>query len=240
METPKAANNRYVFFYVGDDITQPQMLASSIRRVDVSAEIVHCADTETPEISGIDRRVNVEGDRRFLMSYRLKAFANSLVDGPAVYMDTDMLCLRPIESGSLTKVGSARFCRREFACDLPFNGRFRNMDLMEYDRLALGTVYPYVACTTITNHAQVWAELLATLESMSEKFRIWYGDQEAIKAYVVNHGIPINQALPESKFGCLPEYFKLNRDAYALHFKGSARKSLMEQVWGNFKDVIDH
>jgi len=233
------SRNVYVFFFVGDDVSQPQMLVDTIRWVDPNSEVVHCADAGTPHIAGVSRRAEVKGDRARLMTYRLKAFAESGVDRPAIYVDTDMLCLRAIDSVALSRQYPVRFCSRQFAVDAPFNGRFRGMDFTEYDKQPLGVVYPYVACATVTPDAGVWGVLGAVLDRIEPKFSIWYGDQEAIKRFCSLKGINPSHGLPETLFGCLPEYSNLIGEAYLLHYKGPSRKALMSDQYATMRRKLN-
>ncbi len=97
----------FVFFHVGDDCNQPQMLVDSIRLTNQDCEIIYCSNSHTPAIQGVTRRINVEGNVDNLMSYRLKAFSEIGVDSPALYVDTDMLFCRKIEPGRL--LGEKKF-----------------------------------------------------------------------------------------------------------------------------------
>ena len=229
------AGRVYVFFFVGNDVSQPQMLVDSIRWVDREAEIVHCADFDTPEIDGVTRRVNVEGDRQRLMSFRLNAFEKSGLTRPAIYVDTDMLCVRPIDAVALAAEHPIRFCTRQFSVDVPFNGRFRGMDFVEYDRQPLGRVYPFVACATVTSNAKIWGLLSQLLSEIDPKFSIWYGDQEAMRRFAERNGLQPHHGLPESVYGCLPEYPALIPSASLLHFKGPSRKRLMAEFYESMR-----
>lgn len=221
----------YAFFFVGDDISQPQMLVDSIRWVDSKAEIVHCTDAGTPKISGVSRRVDVDGDRRRLMTYRLRAFRESGIHRPAIYIDTDMLCIRPIDAAALCREHPIRFCTRQFSVDAGFNGRFGGMDFMEYDGQPLGQVYPFVACATVAPDSGVWTSLERELSSIDTKFSFWYGDQEAMRRFAERNGIRPAHGLPETVFGCLPEQSAYRHAASLIHFKGPARKGLMREFY---------
>lgn len=225
----------YVFFFVGSDVSQPQMLVDSISMVDSDAEIVHCSDAETPTILGVTRRVEVSGDRRKLMTYRLKAFSESAIDRPAIYVDTDMLCVRPIDAAQLSRDCPVRFCSRQFAVNAAFNGRFGGLDFMEYDQKPLGAVYPFVACATVAPSSTTWARLHALLLDLDPKFAVWYGDQEAMKRYAVLHSITVAHGLPETQYGCLPEQTAYVPHAFLVHFKGAARKGLMVSFYETLK-----
>ena len=86
----------FVFFHVGENSDQPQMLVNSIRLTNRDADIIFCSNESTPEIDGISERINIEGNLDNLMSYRLKAFSDIKLEKPALYLDTDMLVLKKI------------------------------------------------------------------------------------------------------------------------------------------------
>ena len=226
-----ANRNNYVFFYVGDDVTQPAMLAKSIRLADESAHIIHCGDRHTPPISDVSMRVDFEGERRRIMSFRLKAFADLGLVEPAIYIDTDMLCVNPINSAELTKDNPTRFCTRKFNLDWSFNGNFGGLDFREYDKKPIGDVYPYVACATATVNADVWQQLYDILETLHPKFKLWYGDQEAMKQYCIGARLCPDAGLPETIYGCLPEQTAYVPHASLIHFKGASRKEEMNHAF---------
>jgi len=227
--------NNYVFFYVGDDISQPEMLAESISIADPTAEIIHCSDESTPVVEFVTQRCNFKSDRQRLMSSRLQAFAELGLNEPAIYVDTDMLCMKAIAARTLTKDVKARFCVREFNLDWSFNGNFGGLDFNEYDKKPLGEVYPYVACATATTDSTVWRHLADLLEGLHPKFKLWYGDQEAIKRYCVSAGVDPKNGLPETIYGCLPEFKEFVGDCVLLHFKGQLRKSSMTEAFATLK-----
>jgi len=93
-----------------------------------------------------------------------------------------------------------------------------------------------VACATATADSTVWRHLADLLEGLHPKFKLWYGDQEAIKRYCASGGGDPRDGLPETIYGCLPEMKEFVDDSALLHFKGSARKSLMDEVFATLKE----
>jgi len=100
------------------------------------------------------------------------------------------------------------------------------MSLHEYSGMRVGAVYPYIACATISGRREFWSDCLDNLLRLDPKFHSWYGDQEAIRN-VIRSGKYRISTLPESVYGCLPEYEKRVPPPKIIHFKGSGRKSLM-------------
>ncbi len=230
-------NKCFVFFHVGDDVVLPKMLVDSIRWSNPDAKIIFCTDVNTPEISHVDERIEVLGDRGHLMTYRLEAFSKCGIDGPAIYLDTDMLVIKPIEPATLLAGAQIAMCRRSFNLEMPFNGSFRNLDFREYDKKPLGFVYPIVACCTVTSSSGVWGGVLERLLRLSPKFHSWYGDQEALKRLSEDDsngrrgGVAY---LPESIYGCLPEALSFLPNAAIVHFKG-ARKVGMGSAYAEMR-----
>lgn len=222
-----ASGPTFVFLHVGPDASLPALLVRSIRAVHGDAQIIQCSDHATAAVAGVDEVRRFEGDTTTLMTFRLASFAALEQPAPALYLDTDMLCVGPLEPQSMLGDCEVAVCSREFGRAALFNTRFGGLDLTEYAGKTIGEIYPYVACATVTRGAAFWADCLANLASLPPKFRRWYGDQEAIRN-VVSLGKYRTAHLPESVYGCLPE--RRTNDSAAprlLHFKGAARKPLM-------------
>ena len=217
----------FCFFHIGSDSSCPQMLVDSIRKFNPNSKIVYCTDNSSPNINGVTHRLEFQGNPDEIMTFRLKSFANSGIGGPAVYLDTDMLCLRSFDPAKVLGSKDLYICERSFGRDALFNGNFRGMNYLEYDRMPFGEVYPYLACTTITRNSEAWIELADVCDGLSEKFRIWYGDQEALKIIAKRKSKEQLGLIPEHTYACLPENMNYVSQATFLHFKGPARKGLM-------------
>lgn len=217
----------FVFLHVGADVGAPTLLVQSIRALHADAEVIQCSDRLSPEIEGVDTVRRFDGDTTNLMTFRLQCFAGLERHLPALYVDTDMLCARPLNPAAILGSHDVGVCKREFDGGDLLNTRFKGMDLCEYEGKTLGDVYPYIACATVTAGSAFWRECMANLTGLHPKFHFWYGDQEAIRN-VVNGGRFNTIALPESVYGCLPERQGSGPKApRLLHFKGAARKPMM-------------
>jgi len=221
----------FCFFHIGSDSSYPQMLVDSIRKFNSNAEIIYCTDRHSPVINGVTRRLEFIGNPNEMMTYRLKSFANSGISEPAIYLDTDMLCLKSFDPAKILENKEIYVCQRSFNKESLFNGNFRGMNYLEYDQMTLGQVYPYLACATITRNSGMWAELADACDSLSEKFKIWYGDQEALKIIVKKKSSDQLGLIPEHTYACLPEITNYLPQAIFLHFKGAARKGLMREFY---------
>jgi len=222
--------NHFAFFHVGDNISQPQKMVKSLLRHNPNAFITMYTDKDTPDVMGITRRVDSEVDRDNLMYSRVKAYAETYATSilPVMYLDTDMIVQGEIVVKDLLEPHKhAAFCRRSFDRDAGFNTEQRGIKFPEYEGKTLDQLYPYVGCAVVAKNPQVWKDLLAIYEGLDEKFKRWYGDQEALRIYGERYPERVSE-IDECRYGCLPEYSRKTDDAVILHFKGEARKKLFE------------
>ena len=219
----------FAFFHVGDNISQPQKMVKSILRHNPDAYITMFTDKDTPDVMGISNRVEIEVNREELCYYRVKAYSTHYpYNPPTMYLDTDMLVQGKINVNDILVPGkNYAFCRREFQCEAVFNVEQRGIRFDEYENKTIDEVYPYIACTVVTDSGGIWKELLAIYDTLDPKFRKWYGDQEALRVYAEKYPDRVAD-LPESVFGCLPEF--KGDDAKVLHYKGPDRKKLFEEA----------
>jgi len=167
-------------------------------------------------------------DSSFLMTSRLRLFSGLDIKKPAIYLDTDMLVVKHIEPSILLGNRSVLVCRREFDRLALFNTEMKEEVFEEYDSQPLGTVFPFLACTTVTHSSDFWEHCSAQLDSLPAKFHRWYGDQEAMKRVIEKVAPEKVGYLNESVYGCLPDFIDKGRiDPVILHFKGHYRKAAM-------------
>src|SRR5215831_9277161 len=122
----------FVFLHVGADTTLPTLLVRSLRAQHADAEIVQCTDTRTAAVAGVDSLHRHDGDASQLMTFRLESFAALQRRAPAVYLDTDMLCVAALDPGHMLGGAQVAVCSREFHREAVFNHRFADLDLGEY------------------------------------------------------------------------------------------------------------
>ena len=216
-----------VFFHVGDDISYPQRMVKSVLRYNPDAYIVMCTDTDTPDVMGVSYRFDTEVDRDEMLYSRIKAYARLAWEmegeGPAIFLDTDMLVQGEIDPTTMLADAEVAVCRRSFNCDSEFNTELRGLVFDEHKGKTMDQVYPYVFCALVTDGSKFWEDLLAIYDTLDPKYRKWYGDQEALRVYAKSNEVA---TFPESIYGCLPEH--KTDDAKILHYKGAARKQLFE------------
>jgi len=209
--------------HCGSEVRLPTLMVASFRIHNSDTEIIQVSDLHSPQIAGVDRVHRQAPSDNNIMLFRMRCFASLPVQGPAWYLDTDMLCNRPLAYEG--PIPSVAVCKREFGLKTPFNTQFRGMDLREYQGKTLGEVYPYLGCATLLNQSDFWSECLSDMEALPAKFHNWYGDQEAIRN-TVERGRYSVEWLPESLYACLPEFEIPSMTAYINHYKGP-RKALM-------------
>ena len=213
-----------VFMHIGADVQLPTIMVRSVRRQNPGARIVQVADPASPQIEGVDEVARRPMTHRNVMLFRMEGFAAFPADGPTWFLDTDMICVRP-----LALLGDddpeVAVCVREFDTEAIFNHQVQGADLSEYAGRTLGSVYPYVGCATYATDGRFWADCLADMRALDPKFFNWYGDQESIRN-VVRSGRYRVGALPESCYACLPDREPPGTEPVIFHYKG-ARKPLM-------------
>jgi hypothetical protein len=217
-----------VFLQVGHD-PRAQVMVNSVKACNPSSRIIQCSDISTAPLYGVDEVFRLSGDVSNLMTFRLEIFAALSLDEPSVYVDTDMIFMKPLDADQLFSQSSLSLCRRFFSNDGMFNINFKNMNLLEYSGMSVGEVYPYLACFTACSDSQFWRSCHSKLLSLDKKFHFWYGDQEALRE-VAKAGLFSFQEISEAIYACLPENFSQHRDAKVLHFKGPSRKDMMFDV----------
>jgi hypothetical protein len=221
----------FVFMHIGQETTYAEMLVRSINLSNKDARIIQCSDDKTQTIPGVHTHYRGVVDKTRLMTARLQLFAELKLSEPAIYLDTDMLIIDEIKPVELCEQQDAVLCRRSFANESIFNTSQRGIQFKEYEGLTIDKVYPYVACSTVTRSGEFWETSLKILESIDTKYKIWYGDQEALKRIPIHRPDYKIAEFPESEYGCLPEYAHLqSRKPKILHFKGR-RKSIMSDAF---------
>ncbi len=215
------------------------MLVDTIKKFNKHALIYYLTDQYSPNIDGINFRIEFEGDPQKIMEYRLNSFANAGIEEPAIYLDTDMLCCSIFNPARILGNRDICVCERSYHLSSSFNGNYLGLDFHEYDKQPFGKVYPYLACTTITKNSKVWLEIADTCNSLDEKFKIWYGDQEALK--ILAEKKPKEQIgfISEKKYACLPEENNGISTAYFIHFKGLSRKPHMVSFYKKIMGLIE-
>jgi hypothetical protein len=233
------AGPHIAFFHVGRETIFPIVMVRSIRAHNPGAHIIQVTDRISPDIAGVDEIVRFDGDSSHPMGFRLECYAMLPTRVPTLFLDTDMICVQPIDPAAALERNSAAVCLREYLKDMPLDTGAMGVDLSEHRGRRLGDVYPYVGCVTAASGPEFWNACLAELRRLPAKFWHWFGDQEALRN-VVNGGTYKVGWLPESIYACLVDVeTDPTKNPKICHFKGPARKRLMLQcaVQAGFLDA---
>jgi hypothetical protein len=215
------------FFHVGHDPTQPTILSRSLRAANPGAILIQVSDHATPPVDGVTRVERRNVDAGNLMLSRTAAYADLAITEPTLFLDTDMICLEPLDVAAALSDGAAAVCVREYNCDMPLDPFAMDVDLGTHAGRSLGEVYPYVGCAVISRNQEFWQACLDEYRRLPRKFHRWFGDQEAIRN-VVNARRDRIRWLPESIYACLADVeTDATKRPKICHFKGPARKQMM-------------
>lgn len=215
----------FVFFHVGADVSVPTKMVASLKAVMPDAEVIMCTDDATPDIPGVTERRVFEGNYEEMVYYRVQSFARLKLNRPAMYIDTDMLFVLPVDPAALLGDKEIIFCRRNFDRDAKFNGMQRDGLFKTYHGIPLGTLYPYLACATVTKNYHAWKCLAILVGFMNKSFKYWYGDQEALKVYSYMLYPEVVGEMQEIDYACLPDKeIPDGHIPHIMHYKGPMRK----------------
>ena len=214
----------FVFFHVGD-VQQPRLLVKSIQKFNPDSNIYFITDNETESIDGVTNTLRIECDRENLMTSRLNGFSQLKLNKPAVYIDTDILIIKPITL-DLFLEHDVYLCLRSYQKDNMITTNYRGLDLSEYSKKSIGEVYPFLACFTYTKNYNFWEDCLEILNTLDKKFHFWYGDQEALR--IINDSKKYDMGyIDESIICAVPEISFKRNPPYSIHFKGKKHKKRM-------------
>jgi len=216
--------SRFVFFHVGADISFPNKMVASLRAVMPDAEVIMCTDDTTPSVEGVNEYRYSKGDPSRIMYWRTRAFAEARLTQPAMYIDTDMLFMLPVNPAAILGEREIVLCRRSFDREMGFNGDQRGGIFKKYHNIPLGTLYPYLGCATVTKNYHAWKGMAILMGMMDEALKSWYGDQEALKVYSHILYPELVGEMEEKEYACLPDRLVDGDIPRILHYKGGARK----------------
>ncbi len=215
----------FIFFHVGD-ITLPSLLVKTIRKFNPDSKIHFLTDKITNDVNGVDEIFRLDLDRNYLMTARLEAYSKYQLIDPAIYIDSDMLLLRPIDFYIFSD-NDVYLCKRENNCNNKFNHNLNDLDFTEYKGMTLDQVYPFLACFVYTKNFKFWEDCYSRILNLDEKFKIWYGDQEVLREVYKSRDYKFG-IINENLISALPEHSDPDKTFFA-HFKSKYLKDFMPQ-----------
>ena len=217
--------NHFIFFHVGD-ITLPSLLVKTIRKFNPDSKIHFLTDKITNDINGVDETFRLDLDRNFIMLSRYEIFSKYKFTDPALYIDTDMLLLRPIDIDIFSDK-DVYLCKRENGCNKIFNHNFNGLDFIEYKDKMIGDIYPFIGCFIYTKNYKFWEDCYCRYLKLDDKFKIWYGDQEVLREVYKSREYTFG-TINENLISALPEHSDPDKTFFA-HFKSKDLKDFMPQ-----------
>jgi hypothetical protein len=230
-----SALKRIVFFWVGEDVGLPSLLVASIRRhLPGTLEVVQLSNPQTPKVHGITRHVALELSQS-LMVARLEAYSSLAIAEPTLYLDSDMLVVRPFDLPALApnEIGVTPRKERDDGL-LQESGQQRLFP--EFEGRTLREVMPYIYSFVYTRSEIVFARQLELLRTMSAPLQAWFGDQVTLKDVLERPPFvarEFNADIYNRTVKTMAEYHAACTAADApciLHFKGMQAKQVMTEV----------
>ena len=171
--------NNIAFFWTGQDVTIPTLLVRSIRAAFGTSFNVHqLSDRETPMVEGVTSQKKLKLSPHIMVA-RLEAYAALSIAEPTLFLDADMLVLRPFDLPPLAEneVGvtvrgerdTFRFSKREWA------------EFPEFIEKDSAQMMPYIFSFVYVRSTILFLRQLNVLRKMPKRFQRWYGDQMTLK-----------------------------------------------------------
>ena len=170
---------RIAFFWVGTNTEIPAMLVQSIRLAFGDAmEIVQLSDKGTPRIAGVTRCKNLKLSPRIMVA-RLEAYASLSERIPTLYLDADMLIVRPFDLPSLAE-NEIGVTHRDIDDSGLINWRFP-IEYPELEGKKIEAEMPYIYSFIYASTEILFLRQLTQLRKLPKRYQEWYGDQITLK-----------------------------------------------------------
>jgi len=230
----------FVFFYVEIQKTNEKFTVhehkkkhidnflNSIRNYHPNSKIIQCTNLSTHIFSEVDEVVKYDFDTTKLMEARIKSYSKLNISEPSIYLDTDMLIMRPIPFELFIDKAEVILLNRSFDKDVSLPVRFRGCNFEKHLKGTLNEIYPYIGCFIICKTGKFWETFNKYYNNLEDKYKFWFGDQEILKKIVLENKFKF-AFLQESDFACPPHHINKDIRPYIIHFKGKDSKKLIEK-----------
>ena len=172
--------NTIAFFWIGPDITIPTLLVRSIRAAfGPQFNVIQLSDRDTPRVEGVTAHKQFKLSPHIMVA-RLEAYAALSITAPTLFVDADMLVLRPFDLPPLAEneVGitirgdrdTVYFSEEECAEEPGFIGK------------TTAEVMPYLYSFVYVRSPVLFVRQLNALRKLPRRFHRWYGDQMTLKS----------------------------------------------------------
>jgi hypothetical protein len=219
---------------VGADVAIPTLLVRSIRAAfGPNFQVHQLSDRDTPKVEGVTTHKKTKLSPQSMVA-RLEAYAALEFTQPTLFLDADMLILRPFDLPPLAEndVGvtlrgerdTIRFSKREWA------------EFPEFTEKDSAQMMPYIFSFVYTRSPVLFLRQLNALRKMPKRFHRWYGDQMTLKSEldapgrfaikyfdvdIYNHTVRSRWEFEEARARPQP--------VYIAHFKGPESKQAMHE-----------
>ena len=236
--------DQIAFFWVGQNITVPNILVESINLIYQSdVKIYHLTDMITPPVPGVTQvyRQKLSSD---VMVARLEAYKSLCVSNNDLicFCDADSLFLNRLNLNQLKK--DIYLVKRTKHHDGMMNANF-NEHYPEFENKKVSEVMPYFfGNLIIRNNESFFDELYKICLGLPDRFHRWFGDQYSLK---------IKTEKTESKFELLEnkKYLYItdkilsndnildlvSNDTKLVTFKGFETKQFLKQTYFNLLNL---
>ncbi len=224
--------NSIAFFWVGPDVTIPTLLVRSVRAAfGPHFNIVQLSDRNTPRVEGVTSHKQLKLSPHIMVA-RLEAYSAHSSTAPTLYLDADMLVLRPFDLPPLADndVGvtirgdrdTVRFSEEECAVEPGFIGK------------DTAQVMPYLYSFVYVRSPVLFVRQLNALRKLPKRYHLWYGDQITLKSELDASGRfviqPFDINIYNRTVSSPREFEEIRRGPEAVcvtHFKGRESKRAM-------------
>jgi len=224
--------NTIAFFWIGPDTTIPTLLVRSIRTAfGPQFNVIQLSDRNTPRVEGVTAHKQFKLSPHIMVA-RLEAYAALSLTAPTLFVDADMLVLRPFDLPPVAEneVGvtirgdrdTVYFSEQECAEEPGFNGKTTLQ------------VMPYLYSFVYVRSPVLFVRQLNALRKLPKRFHRWYGDQMTLKSELDAPGRfviqPFDINIYNRTVGSRLEFEEIRDSPEAVclaHFKGQASKQLM-------------
>lgn len=171
--------NHIAFFWVGQDVTIPTLLCRSIRSAFGPDFNIHqLSDLMTPKVEGVTHHRKMKLSPHIMVA-RLESYAALDIKEPTLFLDADMLVLRPFDLPPLAdnEVGVTPRSARD---TLVISNRIVAM-YPEFADKTTAQVMPYIYSFVYVRSQILFLRQLVALRKLPKRYHRWYGDQITLK-----------------------------------------------------------
>ena len=172
--------NNIAFFWIGPDTTIPALLVRSIRTAfGPHFNVIQLSDKITPRVEGVTAHKQFKLSPHIMVA-RLEAYAALSLTAPTLFVDADMLVLRPFDLPPLAENEVGVTIRGER--DTVFFSEQECVEEPGFVGKTTAEVMPYLYSFVYVRSPVLFVRQLNALRKLPKRFHRWYGDQMTLKS----------------------------------------------------------